>query len=197
MISLEECPELSHCVAGTASQHGESQSTTVYVLREEMHFLCLTLRNQETLRHSCSLHFFFPSLKELPLGQFFFVVVLFFFLFLNQRSKRSDIKQSVVHQGVILVPTHLGFLCPSWISVPAFIPLFSSPSCFRRLRVQISGPLVHSPLGRIQNRLEGSSGPLPLPSPQSHTLKPPPCNLKGNLFCNISSSFQLFKNLIL
>lgn len=120
-----------------------------------------------------------------------------FFFFLNQRSKRSDIKPPVAHQGVILVPKHLGFLYPSWISCPAFISLFSSPSCFPRLRVQTSGPPVHLPLGRIQNRLEGSSGPLPLPSPQSQTLKPPPCNLKGNLFCNISSSFQLFKNLIL
>lgn len=165
-----------------------------------MHFLCLTVRNQEKLCHSCSLHFFFASLKELPLGQFFCLLLLlflFFFVFLNQRSKRSDIKPPVAHQGVILVPKHLGFLCPSWTSCPAFISLFSSPSCFPRLRVQTSGPPVHLPLGRIQNRLEGSSGPLPLPSPQSQTLKLPPCNLKGNLFCNISSSFQLFKNLIL
>lgn len=132
-----------------------------------MHFLCLTLRNQEKLCHSCSLHFFFASLKELPLGQFFLLLLFFFFFsFFKSKKQRSDIKPPVAHQGVILVPKHLGFLCPSWISCPAFISLFSSPSCFPRLRVQTSGPPVHSPLERIQNRLEGSSGPLPLPCPQ-------------------------------
>lgn len=170
MISLEECPELSHCVAGTASQHGESQSTTVYVLREEMHFLCLTLRNQETLRHSCSLHFFFPSLKELPLGQFFFVVVLFFFLFFKSKQ------QKVRHKAVSCSPrSHISTHTPRLpmpqldfrpcLHFPIFIPFLLSQAQGTDLRS--SGAFASGENPEQAGRQQWpSASPFP---PKSHT----------------------------
>lgn len=129
------------------------------------------------------IHFLLP-LKEVK-KICYFCFLCFFFPPLKNSHLPSFFcfksKKRKIRSGVTLALTHLPVL-PSFPHVHSFQP----PQAWG---TGLS-PLLHSSLGRSRDLL-------PLPTPQKQLLKPRPRSLKGNLLCNISSSFWLFKNLIL